>query len=151
MVNRKFFAHSILKHANISKIIMLDRFVFSDESRFCLNNDGELIWYRKNEITDEIFKEKAKFNLGIMLYGAIGVGYKSPLIICENNIDEVEYRKIINESKIFEELNEKYDSPGNFIFVQDGAGAPAHTSFLTGLFFKKRGKFIKNGQQIAQI
>lgn len=135
MVNRKFFAHSILKHANISKIIMLDRFVFSDESRFCLNNDVEMIWYRKNELTDEMFKEKAKFNLGIMVYCAIGVGYKSPLIICENNIDEVEYRKIINESKIFEELNEKYDSPGNFIFVQDGAGAPAHTSFLTGLFF----------------
>lgn len=43
--------------------------------------------------------------MGIMVHGAIGVGYKSPLIICENSINDLEYRKNISESSMFDVLN----------------------------------------------
>lgn len=45
-----------------------------------------------------------------MVYGVIGMEYKNPLIICENDIDDIEYIKIINESLMFPLLNEKYES-----------------------------------------
>lgn len=78
--------------------------------------------------------------MGIMVHGVNEVGYKSPLIICENSINDLEYRKIISESSMFDVLNEIFKDR-NYIFVQDGA--PAHTSYLTKLYLKKRGNFMK--------
>lgn len=39
----------------LSQEQILKRFVFSDESRFCLNNDDQLLWYNKNEFSEVIF------------------------------------------------------------------------------------------------
>ena len=49
----------------------------------CLSNDGSMRWFRKNEDSDDIYIEKSKYNVGIMVYGAIGYNYKSELAICE--------------------------------------------------------------------
>ena len=75
-----------------------------------------------------------------MVYGAIGKNYKSELVICENSINDVEYRHLIEESKMIENLGQRY-SPGSYFFMQDGA--PAHKSHLTTLYLKKRCSFIK--------
>lgn len=133
---RKLFARSIL-----SNQINTNLFIFSDESRFCFTNDGGWKWYRKDEINDDVFCKKAKFSEGIMVFGAIGYKFKSKLVICENNINDVEYRKIIEESNLVEDLDNKYE-PGNYFFMQDGA--PAHKSFLSSLYLKKRLTFLKS-------
>ena len=74
-----------------------------------------------------------------MVYGAIGIGYKSKLVICSNGVDNTEYRQIIEDSEMISTLDAKYGS-GNYTFMQDGA--PAHRSYLTTLYLKKRCSFI---------
>lgn len=75
-----------------------------------------------------------------MVYGAIGIDYKSDLVICENSIDDIEYRNIIERSNMVKSLGENYKE-GEYFFMQDGA--PAHKSHLTFLYLKKRLSFIK--------
>lgn len=137
---RKFFSYSILNHSNFIKDLNLSQIIFSDESRFCLNNDNQFIWFRKNENTDDVFQKKSKVNQGVMVFGAIGYNFKSPLIICENSIDEIEYREILSKCSLFEKLDGIYQ-PGGYIFMQDSA--PAHVSYLSKLFLRKRCNFIK--------
>lgn len=88
--------------------------------------------------------KKKKYENGLMVYGAIGVNYKSKLVICDEGIGEIEYRKILEKSEMFEDLKLKC-GPENYTFIQDGA--PAHKSYLTQLFLKKRCNFIKSWPQ----
>lgn len=132
---RYLFSNSVLGN-NID----LNRIVFSDECRFCLTNDGLMRWYRKGEDTSDTYDEKEKYNTGIMVYGAIGLNYKSDLVICEDSINEIGYRRLIIESNMIDVLNVIYE-PGSYFFMQDGA--PAHKSFLTSIFLKKRCSYIQ--------
>lgn len=134
--SRLLFSNSILS----SEKIETKSIIFSDESRFCISNDGYWRWYRKSDNSDDVFSKKHKFNSGVMVFGAIGYNYKSKLIICSSSINDIEYRKILNKSDIFTELDFKKNK-GNYIFMQDGA--PAHKSALTKLFLKKRCNFLK--------
>ena len=56
-----------------------------------------------------------------MVYGAMGIGYKSKLIFCKSNITSEVYAGNILDSQMFNDLKDK-----NFYFMQDGA--PSHTS-----------------------
>lgn len=116
------------------------RIIFSDESRFCLGPDNALRWYRRGECTSDCFDETEKYSVSVMVYGAIGVGYKSKLVLCSDGVDNVEYRQLINDSGMVDVLDTKYGQ-GQYTFMQDGA--PAHKSSLTTLFLKKRLSFIK--------
>ena len=113
----------------------LSKIIFSDESRFALKADNRFIWYRKGEKDDNCFVSKEKFSTGIMVYGAIGVGYKSKLVACSNGVNAIEYRDILTKSEMFDSLQNK-----DYLFMQDGA--PAHKSDLTALFLQKRCSYI---------
>lgn len=132
---RKYFSKSLLANQ-----IDTSNFVFSDESRFCFDRDGHLIWRRRGEISDDVFIEKEKYAEGIMVFGIIGLDYKSPLILCKGGVNDLEYRRLLNESKMVDTLNCPPRN-GDFIFVQDGA--PAHNSFLSTLYLKKRCRYVK--------
>lgn len=69
-----------------------------------------------------------------MVYCCIGINYKSKLVFCDEGIGEIQYRRILEKSEMFDDLKFKYGN-GNYTFIQDGA--PAHKSHLTYLFFKK--------------
>ena len=132
--NRYNFANSLLlSNFDFSRII------FSDESRFCLGPDNTLRWYRRGESTANCFDETEKYCVSIMVYGAIGIGYKSKLVLCSDGVDNMEYREIINKSEMVDTLNRNHGA-GCYTFMQDGA--PAHKSHLTTLFLKKRCSFI---------
>ena len=107
---RILFANSVLNEKIDQKLI-----VFSDESRFALKNDKGYIWYRRSENSDDVYQDKDKYEPSIMVFGAIGYQYKSKLILCSKNIDEIEYRNVFIKSGICETLNNRY-GPGNFIF-----------------------------------
>ena len=128
------FAYSLLD-SNFD----FSRIIFSDESRFCLTPDNKLRWIRRGDSTPNCFEETEKFNVSVMVYGAIGIGYKSKLVLCSDGVDNLEYRKIIDESNMFNVLDARYGQ-GNYTFMQDGA--PAHKSILTTLYLKKRCSFI---------
>lgn len=133
---RVIFAHSALESQ-----FDFRNLIFSDESRFCMTPDNMCIWYRKNERDDTVFCEKEKFRESIMIYGAIGLGYKSKLVFCNEGIDAAGYRSVIDKSEMEQDLNAKYGA-GNYIFMQDGA--PAHSSQHTTPFLQKRFTFIKD-------
>lgn len=52
-----------------------------------------------------------------MIFAAIGVGFKSHLVVIEGSVDDVEYRRIFIESKIWIKNKSK------FYYMQDGAPA----------------------------
>lgn len=133
--NRVLFSHSMLASS-----IDFTKLVFSDESRFCILNDGQFKWFRKGEIQENVFQDKTKFTAGIMVFGVIGQDYKSKLVISQNSIDDVQYRKNIKESGMCEDLDARYGK-GGFIFVQDGASS--HTSHNTALHLKKICSYLK--------
>lgn len=116
--------------------IDLSKIVFSDESRFCLTSDNKFVWRRRDDDDAQCYIEKEKFSVSIMVYGAIGIGYKSKLVFCSNGVDALEYRNILEKSDMFKNLE-----AGKYIFMQDGA--PAHTSNITIPFLQKHCSFIK--------
>ena len=124
------FAYSMLNSG-----LDLSKIVFSDESRFSLRPDNKLIWYRRGKKEDSVFYEQKNFPIGIMVYGSIGVGYKSKLVVCSTGANALEYREIIEKSGMFEDKNDT-----EYYFMQDGA--PAHKSNLTTLYLQKRCTFI---------
>ena len=111
-----------------------DRIIFSDESRFCLGPDNAFRWYRRGENTPDCFDETVKYDVSVMVYGAIGIGYKSKLVFCSDGVDNQEYRQILDQSEMFQVLDARYGA-GNYVFMQDGA--PAHRCSLTTLYLKK--------------
>lgn len=129
------FAHSLLANE-----FEFNRLIFSDESRFCLTSDNKCIWYRKGDYDEQCFTTREKFSISIMVFGAIGIDYKSELVFCEKSVDALYYREVIEKSHIIPTLDEKYGE-GNWIFMQDGA--PAHTARITTSFLQKRMKFLK--------
>lgn len=70
-----------------------------------------------------------------MIFVAIGIGFKSNLVIVDGSVDDVEYRRIFQESKICDMLNKKYGD-GRFYYMQDGA--PAHFSESSRIFLQKK-------------
>ena len=60
-----------------------------------------------------------------MFWGAIGPGYKSPLILCSGGVDAPEYLQIIEKANLVADLDSLYGK-WHWYFMQDGA--PAHTA-----------------------
>lgn len=65
---------------------------------------------------------------------------------CEGGIGELENRKILEKSEMFNDLKFK-NADGNYTFVQDDV--PRYKSFLTKLFLKKRCTFYNHGPQFT--
>ena len=128
---RVLFANSVLQSE-----LDLTKIVFSDESRFALRPDNNLVWYRKGEKDDQCFCEHEKFTASIMVYGAIGLDYKSKLVACSNGVGALEYREILEKSEMFKDKDSD-----SYYFMQDGA--PAHKSTVTSLYLQKRCSFIR--------
>ena len=76
---RVSFAYSMLEifYQNAIDPSMI---VFSDESRFVLGDDKRWVWRRRGSNVPSAFVSSDKFPPSIMIYGAIGVDYKSKLV-----------------------------------------------------------------------
>ena len=102
--------------------------VFSDESRFCQEPDNRWRHIRRGQLDESCFVTRKKFPKGIMVWGAISLDYRSPLIECSNSVNADEYQRIVCASKMVDDMNGHY-GVGKWLFMQDGA--PCHTSFTT--------------------
>lgn len=98
------FCNSILNdpHVDFTKII------FSDESRFTQTSDSRWIWARKGITSDSQFTEVQGYPRGIMIWGAIGVGFKSRLVIVDGMIDAEKYLSVIHDSNLIMDANLHY-------------------------------------------
>lgn len=112
-----------------------DGVIFSDESRFCLRDDSRRIWIKRGVYNDATFINEKKYDIGLMVWGAIGVGWRSPLILVKGRLNSDGYISMLENFEIFQSLNKFYGEK-NFIFEQDGA--PAHRSKKTLDFIQKQ-------------
>jgi transposase len=137
------FASSVLNNQ-----IHIRWIVFSDESRACLGPDNRLLWRRFADNDESVFSENTHFPPGLMVFGAIGKDFKSSLIILKGAINADRYIQILNDSRIFEQLDSQC-RPGYYLFQQDGARC--HTAAKTQKFLKKEQILLEHGHAIAQI
>ena len=129
--NRLKFCRSMLKNR-----IPFEKLIFSDESRFSQTTDKGYVWYRAGSNNDSIYSDLSKFPVSIMVYGAIGINYKSNLVICEGTVDSSSYQRNIISSGMTNR------NPDEYIFMQDGA--PAHTAKETIQWLRKRMNILIN-------
>ena len=115
------------------------RIYFSDESRFEKSADNSWRWSRKNEIIENQYILKNKFNCGIMIWGCIGYNFKSKIMIIEKTINSSQYCKLIENSDIIKTLN---DTHGMFNWYLQQDGALSHTSEETMEYLLKKIKIL---------
>lgn len=119
IANRISFCQDQLKN----EINWEDGVIFTDESRFCLRDDSRRIWLKRGIYNEKSFTNEKKYNQGIMVWGAIGKNWRSPLIMVKGKLNSNGYIQLLNDNDIFGSLNQFYGQ-NNFHFEQDGA--PAH-------------------------
>jgi hypothetical protein len=96
--------------------------VFSDENRFCLDSDRRWVRYRRGPWNQTALRLMTKFPKGVMVWGAIGPGFKSPLIRCSAGVGSWEYLRILEESNVVAQCDQLYGDR-QWLFQQDGAPA----------------------------
>ena len=94
--------------------------VFSDESRFCEGPDNSWVYVRRGEWNDSVMAPTKKFYKGIMCFGAIGIGFKSELVVCKGTVNSAAYIDNLKNCGVIETMNERY-GPFRWLFQQDGA------------------------------
>ena len=87
-------------------LLILIILFFSAESRFILGDDKRWVWRRRGENNSSISSKEEKYPPSIMVYGAIGVNYKSKLVIVPGSIDSCKYKQNIIDSDMIDVLNE---------------------------------------------
>ena len=106
----------------------LPNVVFTDESRFQRGADNQWRRIRRGQWNESCFTTKEKFPVTVMVWGGIGVNYRSPLIQCSKSVNSAEYQEILERSDMFGEMDARYGR-GNWTLMQDGA--PCHLSRAT--------------------
>jgi transposase len=114
--------------------------IISDESRFCLFSDNKMGWVKKGACTESCFVSVPKFQESIMCWGAIGHGYKSPLVFFDSTVDTDAYISMLQNNRILDDIRDKFNGRVT-MFQQDGA--PAHRSSRTKLFIQSKIGLIK--------
>ena len=109
--------------------------VFSDESRFQKGPDNSWRRIKRGNWNETCFVNKEKFTEGIMVWGAIGLNFRSELIHCSNHEGAEEYINILNKSNVIENCDVKFGRY-KWTFMQDGA--PCHTASSTIKWLKER-------------
>jgi hypothetical protein len=101
--------------------------IFTDESRFCRKPDGHWVWRRRGVYRMHIMAPTDKYPpVSIMVWGAIGIGYKSKLQVVVGSITGETHLKILR--KFFTHCNAA-NRPFQWVLVQDGASP--HTADVT--------------------
>jgi transposase len=117
---RTDFCRKMLQHPEEFALIH-----FSDESRFVLGDDKQWVWYRRGEENPSADAPTRKFPPSVMIFGVIGLGYKSKLLFIKGTVNAAKYIENLANLGFMEDLDEKYGAL-NWIFQQDGA--PCHTA-----------------------
>lgn len=111
--------------------------MFSDESRFNLDfHDGRVRVHRKisDRFNEECIAQHDRYGGGsVMVWGAIGYGFRSRLLFIDGNLNAVRYVTEILNVEVFTLLHTK----PNIIFMHDNARS--HTAFVSRNALKEAG------------
>ena len=102
--------------------------VFSDESRFVMCDDGSKLWRIPGECLESDYVEREQHSVQVMVWGAISMGYKSPLLCFRETCTQDSYMELLARHGIFEGLDQIYGYK-QYLFQQDNA--PPHVARRT--------------------
>ena len=102
--------------------------VFSDDSRFCMEPDSSWVRVKAGPWNVTATIATVKYPVGVMVWGAIGVGLKPGLVRMSKHVNAAEYQQAVLSCGLADAAAEQYGSD-NFFFMQDGASM--HTSEAT--------------------
>jgi transposase len=98
--------------------------IVTDESRICNEPDSRMAWRQRGCYTFTMMDPRNKYaRISIMVWGAVGKGFKSKLVFIKGNVNTDTYIQILQD--FFKEADEKLGYR-KWVFVQDGASC--HTS-----------------------
>jgi hypothetical protein len=106
------------------------RIIFTDESMIAQNMNKGGVWRRKGIPVSGSFYEKEQHPISVMVWGAIGHGYRGPLIRCNGHINGESYQAMLTNHRVLDELCRKFRRDW-FWWQQDNA--PAHRPSLRQL------------------
>lgn len=109
--------------------------VFTDESMLVLNPVKRRVRLIRGLDVPSKFMEVSGYPVKIMVWGAIGKGFKSPLIRVTNSLAALEYQNLLASAEVIEMLNKRY---GSFAYVFQQDGAKPHTAKSTIALLKER-------------
>jgi transposase len=96
--------------------------VFSDESRFATAPDSRYVWRKPGVFNFSSLCQHEKFaHISIMVWGAIGKNFKSPLVIIKGTLNAEGYKMLM---RVFMQVANQQYGVGKWVFIQDGA--PCH-------------------------
>jgi hypothetical protein len=98
---------------------------FTHVSRFLLGDDQQWVWYRRGEENLSATLATGKFPPSVMIFGVIGVDYKSKLLFIKGTVNADKHIENLAALGFIEELGTRYRVL-NWIFQQDGS--PCHTA-----------------------
>jgi transposase len=122
--------------------------VISDESRFGLFDDSRRIWVQRGVYTDNTFSSVPKFSKSFIVWGDIGLNFKSELIFIEGNLIGEKYAKMQEDNRIITTMKVKFTDT-DVHFQKDGAPALRKKQLPNG--FKIRFPLLQTGLQIPLI
>ena len=135
VIVRNTFANEMLKNAPD----YFKRIVFSDESRFSASSDSPNLWRVKNDFSERTTTNRSKHPASTMCWGAIAYNFKSRLYFHHNGVDQNEYKKCLEETQIFGQLNNHFGE-GQYVFQQDGA--TCHTTDIVMHYIQDRCRLL---------
>ena len=81
-----------------------------------------------------------KYLYSTLILAAIGLDNKSKLIFIDKSVNQYRYKKLLQDSKIFSELDRKKNQ-WNYIFQQDGA--TCHLTPIVIRYINRKARFLK--------
>ena len=115
--------------------------IFTDESKFVLCANGRKLWRIPGECLASDYIELEQHPCQIMVWGAIGVGYKSPLLCFDENCNQVSYMKILQDNRIIDGLDEIF---GQFQYIFQQDNAPPHVAKRTVAWLSDKVHLLTN-------
>ena len=118
---RRDFCRWVLKKPDLD----FSKIIFSDESRICEGPDCSWCYIRRGEWNENVMAAKQKFNKSVMVFGAIGLNFKSSLVICSRSVNSAAYVENLKTCGVITEMDSRH-GPFKWMLMQDGA--TSHTS-----------------------
>ena len=110
--------------------------IFSDETMIVLNPQKRRVRIIRGVDAPGKFIETVGYPTKLMVWGAIGLNFKSDLVRITGTLNAQGYQNLLENSQVFEKLNEQY-GVNSYVFQQDGARP--HTGAGTVEFLRKKG------------
>jgi hypothetical protein len=93
-LRRRFCAGQLQRHDELP-ILFVDGFTVAQD----MNKGG--MWRRKGGLLPDTTCEQANHLIAVMVWGAIGPGFRSPLLRCPDRVNAKGYMKMLADARIF--------------------------------------------------